>query len=171
MTDLDRDDPTFLADLRASQDVVVFVQRWLSRRHGLPVILYPTFERPDPSQIDEYSDNGDLGVVYRLEVKGKRFAFTGIDDFPYRDVFVDSCRAFDRARPKPYAYVIVSCDLAVGLWIDVPATRARWRRIEYWQGGRTRYGYLCPRDLARVVRFADAPPPEIVDEVDLTGDD
>ena len=122
--DLDTLDPTFLADLRESRKAVEVMAHWLASR-GYPVIVRPTFERPDASQWREYADEGDLEIVQRVEVKHRSFAFTGKSDYPYSTVIVDNARRFDKKRPKPFAYVILNHAMDAALFVECK-TRRHW---------------------------------------------
>lgn len=143
--DIERDDPHFIDDLRRSREAVEVAARWLGSR-GLPVIVHPTFERPSAERMSEYSDGGDLGIVQRVEVKRRGIAFTCAGDYPYPSVFVDARHCFDRARPKPYAYLILNSGMTHAISVDVRATRASWETVERVDRfkGRTRAWYACP---------------------------
>lgn len=147
--DYDRDDPTFVADLMESRSAVELAAKWLAAR-GYAVIVRPTFVRPSVSEINEYSDDGDLEILQRVEVKRRRSAvFTSKDDYPYPTVIVDTCRAFDRAKTEPYAYMIFNRDKTAGLVIEVRATKKHWRRVlkHDKQKGRDTEFYECPIGL------------------------
>lgn len=153
--DYDRDDPTFIADLRESVKAVEVVAQWLNAK-GYSVVIRPTFERPSPAQMGEYADEGDLEVLQRVEVKRRlTLTFTGKDDFPYESLIVDACHCFDRARPKPYAYVILNREMTVALVVRT-ATREAWTRTRKHdrQKGRDREFYECPLDLVTVENLA-----------------
>ena len=153
--DYERDDPTFLADLRASQHSVALVERWLLAR-GLTVVRPPLYARADVAERRAYRDQGDLGIVHRVEVKHRRFPFTGRADFPHPSVLVDSCYLYDHAQPKPYAYVIVNQEQTRGLLIYTQATRAAWTRDTIYDNvkRRAREVYLCPLNKVHEIDFA-----------------
>jgi hypothetical protein len=156
--DLDRIDPTFLADLRASRTAVEAVARWFSGK-GYPVLMPPTFARPTAAARGDYRDQGDLAVMQRVEVKHRGFPFTGVADYPHPSVMVSRCAYFDAARPVPWLYVVVSADLGAAVLVDVAATRAAWTqaRIHDRRLGRPELVYLCPKARVRAVRLP-APP-------------
>ena len=109
--DYEDSDPSFIADLRKSKESVAVAAKWLSEK-GYPVIVRPTFERPSVEQMDEYADDGDIEIVQRIEVKRRQqLTFTSREDFPYETVIVDACHCYDRARPKPYAYIIFNREM------------------------------------------------------------
>jgi hypothetical protein len=101
----------FLKFLDESQPAVMAVADWL-RSMGFPVRINPTFKAPTRAEWRDYADGGDLEIAQRIEVKRRSFSFTGREDFPYESFFVCAKHSFDRARPKPHAYVILSSDMA-----------------------------------------------------------
>lgn len=147
--DYDKLDPTFIEDLRASQKSVELVASWI-RKRGTPVIIRPTFERPDQSQKFEYSDNGDLEILQRIEVKQRKsLTFVSKSDFKYPSIIVDCCHAYDKARPKPYAYVILNREMTCG-FIVMNDTFKHWQRLTKWDRfkSRDRQFYECPIEHA-----------------------
>ncbi len=149
MSDLDRDDPTFLEDLRRSNTSVEIAAKWLAGR-GHPVIVRPVIERPDPSVRGEYGDDGDLEIIQRVEVKQRiGLTFTSKDDFPYPTIIVDVCHSYDRARPKPYAYIILNREMSGALIVDVKTTRRDWVKVDKFDRhtNRQRSFYECPLEL------------------------
>lgn len=154
---LDITDPTFVDDLRDSQIAVDVVARHLSGL-GYPVHVNPVQVRPDPSVRAEYADKGDLVISQVIEVKHrKELSFTGKADFPYPSIIVDVCHTFDRARPKPYAYVILNKPMTVAFVIR-SATRARWFKTEKFDrhANRTRSFYECPIEHVEIMRIEAA---------------
>lgn len=152
----EQDDPTFIADLRASKQAVSVAAEWLASL-GYPVIVRPTFERPSAEQMREFADNGDLEIVQRVEVKRRiSMTFSCKEDFPYETVIVDACHCFDRAHPKPYAYIILNRDMNAGLVIDVRHTLKEWRRVTKRDRhkNRDREFYECPVSAASFVSLA-----------------
>jgi len=156
--ELDRVDPTFVADLQASEAARAAVARWF-RRRGQPTVMPALRVRPTPAERAAYRDRGDLLVRgRRVEVRGRtNLVFTGPGDYPWADVLVTDCAKFDGARGRvPAVYVIASGDLRAALWIPVRATRAAWRVKPGRGNGRTVPCYFCPTALTTAVRL---PPP------------
>jgi hypothetical protein len=142
----ERDDPTFVDDLRDSKRAVDAAAAFLNSK-GYPVVVRPMFIRPDVSQINDYSDDGDIEIIQRVEVKQRKdTSFSSKADFPYQTLIVDTCRAFDKAKPKPYAYIICNPALTCALVVDVKATRRHWTRVEKndRKKGRCTEFYECP---------------------------
>jgi hypothetical protein len=127
--DYDRDDPSFIKDLRDSKVAVQVATQWLNSK-GYAVIVRPTFIRPSAEQMSDFSDDGDLEILQRIEVKRRQsLTFTSKEDFPYKTAIVDACHCYDNAKPKPYAYIIFNRDLSGAFIVDVKATRQQWVRV------------------------------------------
>ena len=153
MSNLDEIDPTFVEDLAASHSAVQVAAEWL-RGQGLPVVVRPTFVRPTAGERLEYGDGGDLEILQRVEVKQRTgIDFQAPDDFPYPSLIVDCCHAYDRARPKPYAYIILNATLSAAFVVKCGETRREWRRVSKRARGRVRELYECPVSLAQFVRI------------------
>lgn len=154
----DEDDPTFVDDLRRSQDSVDVAAKWL-RSQGYPLVVRPTFVRPTSDQMAEFSDSGDLEIMQRVEVKQRvDIDFTSADDFPYQTVIVDACHCYDKARPKPYAYIIFNSQLTHAMVVNVRETIGAWSRTVKLdrKKNRRRKFYECPVSEARFVTIPHA---------------
>ena len=146
----DQEDPDFLDDLHKSGEAVDSVKNWLLGK-GYPVIVMPVFERPEASRMTEFSDNGDLAIISRVEVKRRlKRSFTSKDDFNDKiqkgTIIVDSCHVYDQAHPKPRFYIILNHDMTTGCFIDVTKTIGTWERTSRFdqKKGRLRHFYTCP---------------------------
>lgn len=154
-SDYETNDPSFIADLRKSKEAVSVAARWLSDR-GYPVIVRPTFERPSVEMMGEYSDAGDIEIVQRVEVKRRQqLTFTSREDFPFETLIVDACHCYDKAHPKPYAYIIFNREMTAAFVVDVRRTFSKWRRVEKRDSvkGRDRSFYECPVSLVCCVQI------------------
>jgi len=152
--DYDTSDPTFLDDLRESQESVERVAKWL-RSKGYPVVVRPTFERPDPSAMAEFSDAGDLEILQRVEVKQRKsLTFTSKEDFSYTTIIVDACHCFDNARPKPFAYVILNREMTAAFVVP-SSTKGHWRQVVKRDRfkNRDRKFYECPMEHVQCVQL------------------
>lgn len=146
LDDYDETDPSFIADLRKSKEAVAVATKWLSDQ-GYPVIVRPTFERPNVEQMSEYSDDGDIEILQRVEVKRRQsLTFTSKDDFPFETLIVDVCHCYDKAHPKPYAYIIFNREMTRAFIVNVRETRSLWKRVKKKDRfkGRMREFYECP---------------------------
>jgi hypothetical protein len=161
--DYDRDDPTFLALLRASRPAVKRVGRWLAEC-GYRGIIHATRERPSPKVMRLFRDPGDITIILpsaarlRVEVKRRFFSFAGETDYRLRYptmVQIAQCNKIDDVWPPPFLYIITSHDLCAGIYIDVGATRAHWLRVPRYQANahRVRDIYDCPIEHVRFFRF------------------
>jgi len=158
ISDYDEKDPSFIDDLRESKEAVTIAAKWLSDQ-GYPVIVRPTFERPSAEQMSEYSDDGDIEIVQRVEVKRRQnLTFTSKEDFPYDTLIVDACHCYDRAHPKPYAYIILNREMTKAFVVNVRDTHQLWKRVKKNDRfkGREREFYECPISAVRCVSINEA---------------
>lgn len=151
IADLDAVDPTFVADLLASQTSVRLVEAWL-RERGFSVHPQRVRVRPDVRDRMAYSDAGDIVYEERLEVKHRQnIDFTCAQDYPYRDgVFVDVCHSWDRAHPKPIAYVICNRKLSHAAIVRRDSAKS-WRRVRKVDKGRAREFYVAPLECVTFI--------------------
>ena len=156
--DIARDDPSFVDDLKRSQSSVWMVARWLNER-GYNVVVRPLRIRESVEQMAEYGDLGDLEIIQRVEVKQREVAFTGATDYPFPTVIVDVAHTWDRARPKPHAYIIVSQDKSTAA-IVMGASFSQWVKVERFDAAkkRNRTFYEAPLSVVRFVRLGEAVP-------------
>lgn len=148
----ERDDPTFVADLQASDRIVLRVAQWL-RQRGNTVAIPPVRVRPHVDQMSAYADDGDLYLVKidpcrvvtleRVEVKGRSLNVTTRTDYPYGTVIVDVAHAWDKADPKPVAYIIVN-HAETHCAVVRQATAEAWVRTERFDAAKNRSFYECP---------------------------
>jgi hypothetical protein len=102
----------FLRHLDESQGAVMAVAGWL-KSMGFPVRINPTFKRPHHADWREYADSGDLEIGQRIEVKHRpKILFTGPDDWPHPNFIVCAKHAWDRAHPRPHAFICLSGDFS-----------------------------------------------------------
>jgi hypothetical protein len=147
----DRDDPTFVDDLKHSDAAVIRTGLWFRRQLGKHVYFPPLRIRPTSEEMADYSDGGDLfisddGEVWkRIEVTVRGFPFKCRKDFPYPTIIVEAVHRYEAANPKPAGYVRLSSTLTHAAMIGAE-TRASW--IE-----------TCRRDVAkkRDRRFLECP--------------
>ena len=145
---LDQTDPTFVADLRESRNAVHRASEWLASL-GYPTMVMPSACRPDPSQMSDFSDDGDLQVVMRVEVKRRNINFTA-GNFPYPTIIVDVAHTWDNASPKPLSYIIFNQDMTSAC--VVPGhTSTHWVKTKKHDThkNRERVFYECPTEHAK----------------------
>lgn len=98
----------FLSHLELSKEAVWQVAKMLSDR-GYNVTIPSAAKAAKHEEWKQYADNGDLYVSQRVEVKQLSADFTGAADWPFGTKFIVCAKhAFDRATPKPFAYLIIS---------------------------------------------------------------
>jgi len=155
MYDYDKQDPHFVDDLRNSQPAVEKAAGWLAGL-GYAVNIPEMRVRPDSYQISQWADSGDIHIVQSVEVK-QRVDMTFMDrsEFRYETIIVDTCRAFDRKRPKPYVYIIGNSDMTAAFIVNVPLTQRKWTRVEKYNNklNRVTEFYECPVEILEFVRI------------------
>ena len=87
---LDHTDPSFVSDLHASNEAVLRVAQFFQRK-GKAVTVQGVRVRDNVESRMDFSDDGDLHVHERYEVKRRKLEFTGHNDFPYDSIIVDVC--------------------------------------------------------------------------------
>jgi len=105
--------------------------------------------------MNEYSDDGDLGLVQRVEVKRRQtLTFTSKEDFPFDTLIVDACHCYDKARPKPVFYIIFNYEMTAAFIVEGD-TYPYWKKVERFdtQKNRKRLFYECPLDKVRVEKI------------------
>jgi hypothetical protein len=162
MGDLERDDPNFVEDLKNSHAATLTAAEFLQAR-GFHVEVNPLAVRPTVEERHKYSDNGDLWATRiedrkRIEVKHRGFDFTCADDFPHKSgLFVDEARLWDRANPKPTAYIIMNRKQTVAVIVTAD-TSDKWRLVERLdrEKHRVRKFYECPLDAVKFFRLRES---------------
>ena len=105
-----RDHVKFNKFLKDSEDSVWRVAHWLWQR-GHHVRIGRKSQEHGREEWREASDDGDLEICLRVEVKGLSAQFTGPDDWPFSPHFIVCAKhAWDLAMPKPYGFIYISKD-------------------------------------------------------------
>jgi hypothetical protein len=157
--------------MRASDRCVFIVAEWL---HGLGYsISVPavTFAKRHEDW-KHHADKGDLFIRHlkrprgyawhKVEVKGLTYDFTGAQDWPFREsmgfhsdqYIVCTKHQWDRADPKPVAYISLSRDREYAA-ILTTADTSSWRVEDVThtrQDGRTQAKYITHPDQSSYVR-------------------
>lgn len=101
----------FHKHLDASHDAVWNAARWL-QSIGRQVVIMPSSKTPTHAEWKQHADTGDLYIQQRIEVKRRSKHFSGPIDWPHGDTFfVCAKHSWDRAKPKPHAYMIFNKDM------------------------------------------------------------
>lgn len=135
-------DQDFIDSLRESQGAVDATQQLLLSQ-GETIVRPAMNIRPSFKDRKNYSDDGDLFIQRRIEIKKRSFSFSGADDFPYDSVFVDSADRVDSSRV--WRYYIWSDDLKS--FLIVPSnTKEKWKRRTVYnkRHGENRTYYVAP---------------------------
>ena len=115
----------FVEHLEASHEGVMNAMNWFLKK-GYEVTIPPTTVAESYETRMNHVDNGDLFIKMRIEVKRLGVTFTGRDDWPYGKKFMVCGKdSFDRADPKPFAYLIQSKDLK-SMGIVLSASSKNW---------------------------------------------
>jgi len=152
----DQKDPDFIKDLRESRDAVMVAAEWLNKK-GFPVVIKPTFERPKSSDMAEFADDGDLEIMQRIEVKRRKsLTFTSKEDFPYDTLIIDVCHTYDKAKIKPYAYIILNEKMDCA-FIAYSKNQKFWKKTIKSDRfkGRDREFYECPIEYVKFVKIKE----------------
>ena len=154
---LDKLDPTFVEDLERSHESVRAVKKWLEGK-GFEATIPPTIVRPSSDERFDYSDNGDIHLTMRTEVKHRvEIPFTDRASFPFGTVIVDKCHKYDKARPKPYVYVICNKPLTHAMLVYPRTTARKWTVEKRFFNGRDNVVYECHLNLVHFVELSEAP--------------
>lgn len=99
----------FLGHLRDSVEGVFFAAKWL-HSFGYDVTVKPSTEAETHADWKRHADGGDIFIQQRIEVKQLGCTFTE-SQWPFGEDFIVCAKhSFDRATPKPYAYLYISAD-------------------------------------------------------------
>lgn len=147
----------FLNHLNDSSKAVWTVARMLSCR-GYGVTIPATSKAESHSEWKKHADGGDLFISQRVEVKQLGVEFTSAQDWPFgRKFIVCAKHAFDRAQPKPYAFVILSASGSFAA--AVFATDRKYWTAEKRRDGRyeniTQEFYFCPMETVQFFQMPD----------------
>lgn len=153
MPNLDNIDPTFVNDLLESKSSIWTAAQILNNI-GLTVTIPPTNIRPNPEQRMDYSDNGDLVLNLRVEVKRRNLHFTSTQDYPFPTIIVDVCHKYNNPQTKPLFYLIFNQTMTHIAIIHCATTEQYWttRTINTpVRGPRDRDYYECPKEHIKIV--------------------
>jgi len=116
----------FLQHLEESQGAVWRVASWLNGR-GHTTTLSPSSSAPTHGEWKKHADVGDLFIHLRVEVKHLSAKFSCREDWPFRSNFIVCAKhAWDRAEPKPYAFIFLSSD-SKSLAVVMGSSSDQWR--------------------------------------------
>jgi len=138
----------FLSHLDKSTTAVWCVAQWLCNR-GYQATVLPATKAANPSEWKDHADVGDILLSQRIEVKRLSVEFSGREDWPFGEDFIVCAKhAWDRAKPKPHAFIILSANMGHAAIVKGD-TFGRWRvekRKDSRYNGIEQEFYLCPLD-------------------------
>ncbi len=157
--------PAFLRGLKDSQQAVWVMASWLSEQ-GFSVRI-PHGVVPTPTHADwrDYSDQGDLELGLRIEVKRLTCEFTCADDWPFPSVdaasknfIVCSRHSWDMANPRPSRFYYLNRAMTHAAIIRPASSSERWR-VETIKAGnhgdKLEEFYVCDVSCASFICLAD----------------
>lgn len=155
-----RNHDRFLSHLDDSEVAVRRVaELWLQA--GVGVRLAPARKAATRSDWESAIDAGDLFVEHRIEVKRLSVHFTSLQDWPFgRHFIVCSKNSFDRAFPKPWAYLTFN-ETMTHYAITKTTSQRHWY-VEVREDSRyenvEQECYFCPLEYVRFKEIGREPP-------------
>jgi len=151
MTDKYNDNHEKFLRFLAESEVDVFkASKWLGKL-GYSVKMPPTTKAETRGDHQNHSDFGDIFIEQRVEIKKRSFDFTCAQDYPFQgDVIVCEKKSYDRAKPKPYVYLIFNKNMN-HVAVIRSDTSDRWtvKEVHDSRYNEKQQCYFCPLDLIR----------------------
>jgi hypothetical protein len=148
MSELNNNHQKFLEHLDNSSDAVFICAKYFYKK-GIPVEIQPMTKADKHEDWKDHKDNGDLFIRQRIEVKNVSVDFTCAADWKYKDQFIVCAKhSWDKAHPKPYAYMIVNKSKS-HMAIVYGKTKKYWDinyRTDSRYTGVNQEFYFCPID-------------------------
>ena len=135
----------FKQRLADSEQAVEFVHDHLIKA-GYDAAINPHTVAPTPEERLQHSDNGDISVNMKVEVRHMHLSWTCQEDYPYQACIVDNVQTYKRKPVPPYMYIYVSMDMTHYYAVYPACTRKQWF-IER--------KYIHTDDLERDIYFID----------------
>jgi len=147
----ERDHQRFVKNLDRSKDAVFDIAMYY-HKHGIPVTISPTSVSKGYKDRLKHTDNGDLYISQRIEVKDVSAQFTCEKDWPYKNSFIVCAKhSWDNAFPKPHSYIIRARDKK-HIAVVYGSTHKKWtvkkirdKRYE----DMVQLFYICPTNLIK----------------------
>tara|TARA_R100000908_G_C3687403_1_gene103321 strand:- start:135 stop:593 length:459 start_codon:yes stop_codon:yes gene_type:complete len=100
----------FLERFAKSHEAVALTAKWFASQGNYKIKIPDFTIAGSHKDWKKHTDNGDLYVNNkRIEVKGllkEKYSFTTKHEYPYDNWIICAKHSYDRANPKPYAYII-----------------------------------------------------------------
>lgn len=117
----------FLESLDQSNLDVWLVAMWLQSR-GNMVQVNALHKAPTADKWSEFSDNGDLFIYRRQEVKALSADFTGLDDWPFgKEFFICAKESIDRSKENTEFFFYLNRAKTHIAVLNVQKTRKLWK--------------------------------------------
>jgi hypothetical protein len=124
------------------------------RGRGHSVTIPPNSKAESHSEWKKHTDNGDLYINQRIEVKRLGVNFSNRLDWPFRERFIVCAKhSYDLSVPKPYAYVILNkncTNAAIVLASDSDKWFVESRKDSRYESVEQEF-YFCPMDYVRFI--------------------
>jgi hypothetical protein len=149
----------FVKRLLASRHAMFVVAEWLSEK-GFDVRLPAIKARRHDQKIEDFVDDGDIFISKdgsperRVEVKNIRHEFTGVDDYPYKNVIIANKASFDRGNDNLSCFIIIGKDLNNVIIVN-EATMPHWEVLSVTpkNTGNLEHFYACDKTLLKFRRL------------------
>ena len=145
------DHTRFKQDLRNSQKGVARVASWLSEK-GRSIMMPGLSVAPTADVRHDSTDDGDLFILRRQEVKWISAEFTGHEDWPFgRHFIVTSYHGYEKMKDSPPEnFFCLNKPMTHCGVVNVKKTKPKW----YVQDRTDHYDnkapfYFCPVDLVK----------------------
>lgn len=142
----------FLTHLSESDAGVWLAARWL-HSIGYNVKVNCASKAAKHEDWKKHTDNGDLEISQRVEVKNLSIDFTCRNDWPYGDNFIVCAKhAWDNAVPKPFGFIYLSKSQSHAAVLKGD-TSGQWivstRKDSRYQGDYSQEFYFAPLELVK----------------------
>ncbi len=150
--------PAFLLGLEESQKAVWLMASWLSRQGFSVRIPHAPLLTPTHADWRDYSDQGDLELGLRIEVKRLGCEFTCAEDWPFKNFIVCSRHSWDMANPRASRFYYLNKQMTHAAIIRPASSSDLWR-VETIKAGnhadKLEEFYVCDVSCASFFSLAD----------------
>jgi len=125
---------------------------------------FDVYDKKDPNFINDLRESRTAVSIsaewlnrQRIEVKRRKsLTFSSKEDFPYDSLIVDVCHSYDKAKIKPYAYIILNEKMDCA-FIAYSKHQKHWKKTVKADRfkGRDREFYECPMEHIKFVKIKE----------------
>ena len=141
----------FEQNLKDAGNATIIVNDWM-KKLGFDTEVLPYDITPNEESRYEYTDDGDIKMTMRVEVKQwKEIDFVSLEDVPYQDIIVDEKYKIDKRNIRTlYCYIILNVSKTKCL-IIYSNTYKKWFFKELYDKKEKNYRtfYLCPKKYVK----------------------